>query len=93
MNFLGTSSGNGAREKDVQHPYILVQDGTYSVAMLIEIVESTLIKYLLSKNKVKEKTVKDQTMQCSLQNILLINVTQQASCKVSVYNIITLGVC
>lgn len=89
MNFLGTSSGNGAREKYVQHPYILVQDGTYSV----EIVESTLIKYLLSKNKVKEKTVKDQTMQCSLQNILLINVTQQASCKVSVYNIITLGVC
>lgn len=33
----------GAREAIVQKPYILVQDGTSLVAMLIEIVESTLI--------------------------------------------------
>lgn len=65
MIFLGTSSANGAREAIVQHPYILVQAGTPLVAMLIEIVESTLIKYQLSKKEAKEKTVKGQKMQYS----------------------------
>lgn len=44
MIFPGTASGNGAREAIVQHPYILVQDGTSVAATLIVSVESTLIK-------------------------------------------------
>ena len=39
MIFRGTSSGGGAREAIVLQPYILLQDGTSSVAVLIEIVE------------------------------------------------------
>lgn len=44
MIFRGTSSGSGAREAVVQHPYILLLDESL-VAMLIEIVESLLIEY------------------------------------------------